>query len=166
MILTLSFIFTSLYPDNQDVVTCEGSRLLLQISVHTHIQKYTLQRVTALKSQTDPCVYVKQWLWLSEWETLVPTGLMLWLCPLISVFSLPHPCTVTSSFLPNCPSLMDNCNNNYLCVYIFLHSLCFCCCQMVSQQRMAESQLNYIWCRIWRQRNQQMSRCFWQKAPA
>lgn len=48
---------------------------------------------------------------------------------LIPVFSLPHPCTVTSSFLPNCPSLMDNCNNNYLCVYIFLHSLCFCCCQ-------------------------------------
>lgn len=62
MILTLSFIFTSLYPDNQDVVTCEGSRLLLQISVHTHIQKYTLQRVTVLKSQTDPCVYVKEWL--------------------------------------------------------------------------------------------------------
>lgn len=40
--LTLPFIFMSLYPNNQDVVTCEGSRLLLQISMHTHIQKYTL----------------------------------------------------------------------------------------------------------------------------
>lgn len=40
-----------------------------------------------------------------------------------SELSLPHPYRVTSNFLPNCPSLMDNSDNNNVCIYRYIHTV-------------------------------------------
>lgn len=81
---------------------------------------------------------------------------------------LPHPCRVTSSFLPNCPSPMDN-SNNYMRVYIYICSYALCVSAFakwrVSKEWQSQTWI-ILWGRTWRQRKQQISRCLWQKAPA
>lgn len=84
-----------------------------------------------------------------------------------SELSLPHPYRVTSNFLPNCPSLTDNSNNNNVCIYIYSYTLCV---SAFAKWRVSKEWQNQtwiiLWGRTWRQRIQQINRCLWQKAPA